>query len=294
MNGYGRRKKATRADCPGIVHNNNREECRDNGKVLPMNTRPNVLCLSGHDPSGGAGLHADIEAVAAQGAHPAAVLTCLTRQDTRNAYGVTPIDAGEFAAQIEILEADMDFAAFKIGLVGSAAQVEVIAELAHRHPEVPLVLDPVLRATGGGTLASDPVARALRTHLFERALCMTPNADEASLLCDGETDPDVCGKRLGARTEWVLITGGDRPGDTVINRLYHSGEPTPPRDYPRLPERYHGSGCTLASALAARLALGDEMTEAVANAQDYTWDCLQHAFAAGRGQRIPDRLHRIR
>lgn len=259
-----------------------------------MNTRPNVLCLSGHDPSGGAGLQADIEAIAAQGAHAAGVITCLTRQDTRNAYGVTPIDAEEFAAQLEILEADMRFAAFKIGLVGSVAQVEVIAELAHRHPDVPLVLDPVLRAAGGGTLASDPVAKALSAHLFERTLCLTPNSAEASLLCDGETDPDTCGRRLGARVEWALITGGDEPGEVVTNRLYHRGKPAGRHSYPRLPDRYHGSGCTLASALAARLALGDAVTEAVANAQDYTWDCLQRAFAAGRGQRIPDRLHRIR
>lgn len=259
-----------------------------------MSTRPNVLCLSGHDPSGGAGLQADIEAIAAQGAHAAGVITCLTRQDTRNAYGVTPLDAEEFAAQIEILEADMHFAAFKVGLVGSAAQVEVIAELVHRHPEVPLVVDPVLRAGGGATLALDPVAKALGAHLFERALCLTPNAAEAGLLCRGETDPDACGRRLGARTEWVLITGGDRAGDTVVNRLYRGGEPAGQRSYERLPGGYHGSGCTLASALAARLALGDEVPEAMAAAQDYTRDCLQHAFAAGRGQLIPDRFHRIR
>lgn len=262
--------------------------------ISRVNTLPNVLCLSGHDPSGGAGLQADIEAIAAQGAHAAGVLTCLTRQDTRNAYGVTPLDAGEFAAQIEILEADMRFAAFKVGVVGSAAQVEVIAELVHRHPDVPLVVDPVLQAAGGATLAADPVARALSAHLFERATCLTPNAAEASLLCKGETDPDVCGRHLGARTEWVLITGGDESGDTVINRLYRAGEPAGHRTYTRLPGRYHGSGCTLASALAARLALGDDVPTAMAAAQDYTRDCLQRAFAAGRGQLIPDRFHRIR
>lgn len=260
-----------------------------------MTAPANVLCLSGHDPSGGAGLHADIEAVAAQGAHAAGVLTCLTRQDTRNAYGVTPLDAEEFAAQIQVLEADMRFAAFKVGLVGSAAQVEVIAELAQRHPDVPLVVDPVLRAGGGATLAADPIARAIARHLFEAASCLTPNAAEASLLCGGEDDLDACGRRLSEQAGWVLITGGELPGDEVVDRLYRGGEPV--REYPagpRLPGRYHGSGCTLASSLAGRLALGEDVETAAAAAQGYTRRCLEHAFAAGGGQLIPDRFHRFR
>lgn len=260
-----------------------------------MNTHPNVLCLSGHDPSGGAGLHADIEAVTAQGAHAAGVITCLTRQDTRNAYGVTPLDAGEFAAQIETLEADMRFDAFKVGLVGSAAQVEVIADLARRHPDVPLVVDPVLRAGGGATLASDPINKALATHLYDVALYLTPNAAEARLLRDGEPDLDTCGRRLSEEAGWVLITGGDLPGDEVVDRLYRGGEPvTEYRNGPRLPGRYHGSGCTLASALAARLALGDDPRAAAAAAVAYTRRCLEHAFAAGGGQLIPDRFHHVR
>lgn len=259
-----------------------------------MSTLPVVLCLSGHDPSGGAGLHADIEAVAAQGAHAAGVITCLTRQDTRNAYGVKPIEAEEFAAQIEILETDMRFDAIKVGLVGSPAQVEVIAELAQRHPNTPLVLDPVLRAGGGATLASDPVAEALIAHLFEHASCLTPNAPEASLLCDGEADIDACGHRLSSRASWALITGGDVPGAEVVNRLYHRGKLARSDSCTRLPGRYHGSGCTLASALAARLALGDTVPEAATTAQDYTWHCLERAFTAGRGQLIPDRFNRIR
>lgn len=259
-----------------------------------MTAPRNVLCLSGHDPSGGAGLHADIEAVAAQGAHAAGVLTCLTRQDTRDAYGVTPLDASEFAAQIEVLEADMAFAAFKVGLVGSASQVEVIAELAQRHPDVPLVVDPVLRAGGGATLAADPIARALERHLFEAALCLTPNAAEASLLCGGEDDLDTCGRRLSETAGWVLITGGDLPGDEIVNHLYRDGEPVARHAAPRLPGRYHGSGCTLASALAARLALGDDLPAAAQAAQAYTRRCLEHAFAAGGGQLIPDRFHAFR
>jgi hydroxymethylpyrimidine/phosphomethylpyrimidine kinase len=259
-----------------------------------MTARPNVLCLSGHDPSGGAGLHADIEAIAAQGAHAAGVLTCLTRQDTRNAYGVTPLDAEEFAAQIEVLEADMRFAAFKVGLVGSAAQVEVIADLAQRHPDVPLVVDPVLRAGGGATLAADPIDKALAEHLYEVARYLTPNAAEASLLCDGEEDLDTCGRRLSEEADWVLITGGDLPGDEVIDRLYHGGEPVACYAGPHLPGRYHGSGCTLASALAARLALGDDPQAAAAAARDYTRQCLKRAFAAGGGQLIPDRCHHVR
>ncbi|MES1942751.1 bifunctional hydroxy-methylpyrimidine kinase/ hydroxy-phosphomethylpyrimidine kinase [Salinisphaera sp. PC39] len=259
-----------------------------------MNTRPNVLCLSGHDPSGGAGIQADIEAVAAQGAHAAVVVTCLTRQDTHNAYSVTPLDDAEFEAQIRTLEADMRFAAFKVGLVGSPGQVDAIAALASRHPDVPLVVDPVLRAGGGATLAADPIARALKERLFGHALCLTPNAAEATLLCDGETDPDTCGARLSTGHTRVLLTGGDLPGDEIVNRLYRGGECVARQTCTRLPGRFHGSGCTLASALAARLAQGEDVTSAADAAQDYTWRCLKNAFQAGTGQLIPDRCRRFR
>src|SRR5699024_1622432 len=128
---------------------------------------------------------------------------------------------------------------------------------------IPLVVDPVLKAAGGGRLAADPVAAALADVLFARATIITPNAAEARRLCGGESDLNICGQRLAASAQHVLITGGDEPGETVINTLYRSDASTRSWRWPRLPHQYHGSGCTMASTLAARLAHGDEPTTAI-------------------------------
>lgn len=251
--------------------------------------KPNVLILSGHDPSGGAGLQADIEAVGAQGAHAAPVITLLTRQDTHNVHDVQPIEDGFFAACIDTLLGDMTFAAIKTGVLASVGQVDTVAGLAARLPGVPLVVDPVLVAAGGGELAGDPVGRAIRERLFPRATLITPNADEARRLCRGETDIDRCGAELSACGCHVLITGGDEGSGDIVNRLYAPDGATRQYSWPRLAGCFHGSGCTLAASLAARLARGESLTEAVAGAQDYTWRALDAGFTAGTGQFIPGR-----
>ncbi len=251
---------------------------------------PNVLCISGHDPSGGAGLQADIEAVAAQGCHAAAIITALTRQDTRNAYAVTAIADDEFAAQLTILLEDMSFSAIKLGLLGSVGQVRHIAHIAAEYSGIPLVLDPVLKAGGGAQLAQDPLAQAINDDLIPLATVITPNAAEARYLCQNEHNLDTCGRSLAGRAPWVLITGGDEAGEQVVNTLYGPNGYETSFEWPRLAHHYHGSGCTLASAIAAQLARGANPESAVQLAQEYTWQCLAHGFKPGRGQHIPDRL----
>lgn len=255
--------------------------------------RPNVLILAGHDPSGGAGLQADIESVAANGAHAATVTTLLTRQDTRNVQAVWPVDDVFFGDCIDTLVQDMDFAAIKTGVVASIAQIERIRALALDRPSLPLVVDPVLVAAGGGRLAADPVGRALRDRLFPHACVITPNAAEARHLCPDADSIDDCGWRLAEAGCAVLLTGGDDDSASVINRLYIAGQPLRYFEWARLPGVFHGSGCTLASAIAARLAGGDTLDTALIEAQHFVADTLAHAFAAGRGQAIPNRLYRL-
>ncbi|MES1926414.1 hydroxymethylpyrimidine/phosphomethylpyrimidine kinase [Salinisphaera sp. T31B1] len=252
--------------------------------------RPNILVLSGHDPSGGAGLQADIESAAANGAHAAVVPTLLTCQDTTNVYDVQAVDADFFSRSLDCVCADMRFGAIKIGALADADQVARIARLTQDLPDIALVVDPVLRAAGGGRLADDAVARALIDQLFERAWVITPNAAEARLLCDGQADIDACGRQLSDLARAVLITGGDEDDSEVVNRLYVRGQPMRTMRWPRLAGVFHGSGCTLASAIAAQLARGQELDDALEAAQAYTWHTLEHAFTAGRGQRIPARL----
>lgn len=252
----------------------------------------NVLILSGHDPSGGAGFQADLETVGALGCHGAGMLTALTQQDTHNAYDVWPTASDRFTVAMGTLFADMAFAAVKIGVLGNPEQAELIAQRLARQPDLPVVLDPVLRAGGGATLAADPVARALRNSLFSHTTLLTPNAAEARMLCGGTEDLQACGETLSSQVQWVLITGGDEAGEHSSNYLFHDGALIEQYDWPHLNGAFHGSGCTLSAAIAACLACGDELRDAIATAQHYTHEALANAFAPGGGQLVPARVHR--
>jgi len=254
-----------------------------------MSSRPLVLCLSGLDPSGGAGLQADIESVAALGGHALGVVTALTVQDSRNVARVVPTDPELLRQQIDALLDDSPPQAVKLGLLGDVQQLEPLLDLLRACP-VPLVCDPVLRAGGGARLLDPAAAQALRETLFPAVTLLTPNAAEARLLCPQAPDRDACGEALlHAGCAHVLITGGDEPGDSVVNTWYAPGRPPLRYEWPRLPETFHGAGCTLAAAAATLLARGLEMGEALQQAQEWTQASLRRAFSVGRGRRIPGR-----
>jgi len=263
----------------------------------PADVRPPVLCCSGLDPSGGAGLQADIEAVFALDAHALVALTATTIQNTHNAYRVDAVPDTLFQTAIETLAEDIAIRAIKTGLIGSAGQARWLATFAQRQA-LPLVTDPVLKAGGGARLADDPVAGAIVDALLPVSRLLTPNAAEARLLCGEAADADIvrCGQRLSDGPAWVLITGADEAADqeddTVFNQLFRDGQRVARYPWPRLPHRYHGSGCTLASACAALIARGAETQAAVEQAQQYTWNSLEHAFRPGTGQHVPDRRPR--
>lgn len=254
---------------------------------------PNVLVIAGHETSGGAGMQADIESVAAQNAHAAAVPTLLACHDTRNLYDVLPVDSAFFQACLERVTADMRFAAIKIGVVANIEQVRIIRAIVDQLAPIPLVLDPVINANDGARLSESPVAGALVDMLFDKATVITPNAVEARLLCDGEPDLDACGKQLAARADHVLITGGDEPGGIVVNSLYSDNAFVRSWRWPRLAGRYLGAGCTMASTLAARLAHGDSPATAIDRAQHITWAALEAGVAVGEGQPIPRRIRNL-
>jgi hydroxymethylpyrimidine/phosphomethylpyrimidine kinase len=255
-----------------------------------MPSPPLVLCLSGLDPSGGAGLQADIETIAALGGHALGVVTALTAQDTRNVVRVVATEAALLRQQLELLLADCRPAAVKLGLLGGPEQFPVILD-AIRRAAVPVVCDPVLRAGGGAPLHGEAAAQALRRELFAAVTVLTPNAAEARRLCPGEADLDGCGASLlRAGCAQVLITGGDEPGAAVRNTWYAPGQAPRRYAWPRLPETFHGAGCTLASAIAALLARGLAMDQALQQAQEWTQQALQRAFAVGLGRRIPGRI----
>jgi hydroxymethylpyrimidine/phosphomethylpyrimidine kinase len=227
---------------------------------------PCVLVFAGLDPGGGAGLAADILAIAAQGAHALAVATALTCQDNNRVFEVHPVDAGLVTRQAAPLVAAFDIRAVKLGIPGNAANAAAIAAIIRglrtRQPALPVVLDPVLAAL---------------SDLLTLATIVLPNLPERAAL-------DMPG------TVQMLVTGGHAPGDTVINRWLQDGQVLREWRWPRLPDTYHGSGCTLAAALAARLGLGESMAIALERAQAYTHATLAQSFAIAPGQRIPRRL----
>jgi len=255
------------------------------------NSRPVVLCLSGHDPSGGAGLQADIEALLAQGCHAAPAVTALTVQDTCNVADFRVLDRDWVLAQARAVIADLPVAAIKLGMLGSLEMVDTVVEIVAELPGVPLVCDPVLRAGGGGALGRDEVGRAIRERLLPLCRIATPNLPEARLLAElPEGSADACAERLLEHCEHLLITGGHGDESEVHNRLYGRDGSRHSFTCVRLPGSYHGSGCTLASALAGRLALGEGLPSAVNTALAYTWRTLRDAEAPGHGQYLPRRL----
>jgi hydroxymethylpyrimidine/phosphomethylpyrimidine kinase len=256
---------------------------------------PIVLTFAGSDPSGGAGMQADILTLASMGCHPLSVLTAITVQDTLGIEGIMALDAEWVADQARCLLEDMPVDAFKIGVLGSVENIAVIAEILSDYPDVPVILDPIQASGRGDELASEEMTHAVRELLLPQTTILTPNSIEARRLAEADDDVEpslaVCAERLlGMGVEYVLITGTHESTPQVVNTLYSAQGVVRSDSWQRLPGSYHGSGCTLASAIAAMIANGLELPEAVREAQDYTWQTLKRAYRPGMGQYLPDRL----
>jgi hydroxymethylpyrimidine/phosphomethylpyrimidine kinase len=241
-----------------------------------------VLIISGSDPSGGAGMVADIQAVTAMGAHPASVITALTVQDTRDARRVEPVDPALVREAIDVLAGDLPFAAVKLGLLADAAIGSVVAQALSQLGDTPIVIDPVLVASGGATLAEDALIDVYRESLFPLATVVTPNAEELRRLGGVEAI-------LSCGAAAVLSKGGDEDTPEVENALHTSAGVIGSWSWERIEGAHHGSGCTLASALAGILAQGTDLAEAATLAQAYTWQAIRDGFRPGDGQSVPRR-----
>lgn len=260
-------------------------------------TPPIVLTFAASDPSAGAGLQADILTIASMGCHPLTVVTAITVQDTSGVDDIQAIDADLVVNQARTVLEDMPVAAFKIGMLGSVENIAAIAEIISDYPDIPLVFDPVLSSGRGDELTNEDMLDAMRELLLPQTTILTPNSMEARRLMqdedNDEDNPDLneCAKRIVQfGCEYVLITGTHENTPKVINTLYTERGILRSDSWPRLPGIYHGSGCTLASAIAALLANGLPMEEAVREAQEYAWETLKYGFRPGMGQHIPDRL----
>ena len=258
-------------------------------------TPPLVLVIAASDPTAGAGIQADTLTLASLGCHPLSALTAVTVQDTVGVRSVHPVAADVLEQQVRTLLEDMQVAAFKIGVIGSVENVVAVAGILADHPGIPVVFDPVLTSGRGDDFSGAAIIAAMREFLLPRTTVLTPNAPEARRLAEDQPGIELGAQRLIAMgAQYVLITGTHESTPEVINTLYSLGGTLRQDHWERLPGSYHGSGCTLASAIAGYLASGASIEDAVRDAQDYTWQTLAKGFRPGRGQFIPDRFYRTR
>ena len=249
-----------------------------------------VLIVAGSDPSGGAGVQADIKTVTALGGYAASAITAITVQNTLGVSAVNLLHPELVAAQARAVLGDIGVDAIKTGMLGRARTVQVVADLLDAATGVPAVIDPVMVAKGGASLLRAKAVDAVRRLLVPRAALLTPNAPEAEALTGIEVrtvdDQRRAGEALlkaGARA--VLLKGGHIAGDRVIDLLVTPDGETA-FEGPRLDTRHtHGTGCTLASACATGLAQGMDLVDAVARAWAYTGEAIRRApgFGAGHG-----------
>lgn len=250
------------------------------------------MTFAGLDPTGGAGLQADIEAIVSMGCHALPVITAVTAQDSRDVRSVTAVDPLDVVGQARAVLDDIAVSAFKIGLLASVGTVQAIHSILTDYPDVPVVVDPVCVSGGGRRLIDEELLDAIVSLLFPATLVVTPNTLEGRLLAPEADSPAAMAQQiLTYGCSYVLLTGTHENTAEVVNRLYADMRLVESLSFERLKGSYHGSGCTLASAIAARIAHGLEPVAAVCQAQKYTFETLKNARRLGVGQLLPDRLY---
>jgi len=265
------------------------------GPALPT---ARVLTVAGSDSGGGAGIQADLKTMLAHGVHGMSVVTAVTAQNSVGVQGVWSLPREAVAAQFRSVVDDIGVDAVKIGMLGTAATCALVADLLATLPDgVPVVLDPVAVSKHGDPLIDPDAVDAMRQRLFPLATVATPNLEEARTLADRPDDSDQARLahillELGPR--WVLVKGGHAEGDPTDVLVGRDGPDrffTAPRD---TNAHTHGTGCTLASAIASRLALGDDVPAAVAAGKAYVTGAIAGGFALGAGIGPTDHLWQLR
>jgi len=256
-----------------------------------ITSTPVVMSFAGTDPSGGAGLQADIETLISMGCHASPVVTAVTVQDTQQLFRYQAMSPTMLIEQARAVLEDAPVSAFKIGMIGSAENAEAIQSILLDYPDVPVVLDPLISAGGGGELADNELIDAMVNLLFPLTTVLTPNSEEARAFAPEADTLDACAQELlELGSEFILITGSHENTPHVINNLYSENRLLENYTWDRLPGTFHGTGCTLAAAIAGLLAQDLPVTTAVLEAQEFTWEALNNSYRIGMGQNIPNRL----
>ncbi len=252
---------------------------------------PVVLSFSAHDATGGSGLTADIEAIISQGCHASTVVTSLLVQDSIDVSSIIPIDEDIVIQTARAVLEDMPVAAFKLGFMGSVEVVEAVHSILFDYQEIPVIFDPSLFSSAGTDLAEDDLIDAIKSLLLPLTDVLTPSlAEAAALMPEADSATAMASGLLEYGCDHVLLTAVHSDTAKVINRLYHNHREIDCYEWERLPNEYHGSGCTLSATLSALMAQGLDVLSAVREAQHFTWETLNHARRLGMGQYFPNRL----
>lgn len=253
--------------------------------------RPVALTVAGSDPSGGAGLQADLKTFHQFGVYGMAVPAVLTSQNTLGVEAVLPLEPAFVRSQLDCIQRDIPPKAAKTGALGSAGIVREVASWA-RAADVPLVVDPVISSTSGQPLSSEDGLEALVRSLFPLSLMVTPNLHEAGMIAGMRVQSLVDMRRAAGRIadlgpQWVLVTGGHLKGDAV-DVLWSDGQVRLFREARVAGPGHHGTGCAYSAAIAALIALGRTPPEAVCAAKRYVTEAIQRAPELGRGNHPVD------
>ncbi|MGZ8255014.1 MAG: bifunctional hydroxymethylpyrimidine kinase/phosphomethylpyrimidine kinase, partial [Burkholderiaceae bacterium] len=265
---------------------------------------PNALTIAGVDPSGGAGVLADVKAFSALGAYACAVIAALTAQNTRAVTGVLAIAPEFIARQIDTLFADVHIDAVKIGMLGEAPVIATVAERLTHWKAERVVLDPVMVAKSGDALLAKAAVGALREALVPIAQVMTPNLPEAGVLLESRGPESVkemtrAAERLhalmGSGERWVWLKGGHLPGGDATDLLFNGDRMIEMSEARVATRNTHGTGCTLSAALAALLPRWPDVPTAARHAKDYLTQALRHAdeLAVGQGHGPVHHFHAL-
>ena len=259
---------------------------------MKQHTRPSrrisVLSIAGSDSGGGAGIQADLKTFAAHGVYGLSAIAALTAQNTRGVSAVHVPPPGFLREQIDVLFADFDIAATKLGMLANAQVIAAVADALAAHDARNVVLDPVMVSTSGARLLDIDALAALRERLFPLARVLTPNLHEAELLV-GRPIVSLQDMREAAlelrrhASMAILMKGGHRPGNDVVDVLL-TDDRFVQFIHPRLDVEGHGTGCTLSAAIASELALGRTVEEACRRAGDYVFGALRGAYRPGSGE----------
>ena len=247
-----------------------------------------VLLFSGLDPSGAAGVSADIETINQFGITPLPIITTLTVQNTQNVTFLEATNNSLIQAQFKSIKEDIDFKVVKIGLLGSSSQIKAISKLLINRTDLSIVLDPIIVSSSDNELSTDSMIEAMKNDLIPLCSLLTPNLSELSSLAPGLNEQSAV---ASLKCPWVLVTTSDSSEVEIEHRLYHHSNLVSKFTYKKLPGNYHGSGCTLSSAISALIATDVSVEDSCRRALDYTYQTLLNAKKLGKMQYHPNRTY---